>query len=77
MHRSNRLKCQAVSLEDTCRSEWGDGIPLKTKQTMFADDFDDETALSIAFTVLDRDITSFNCRVLFPGGINYSAFENR
>jgi hypothetical protein len=50
---------------------------LKTEQTMFTDDFDDETALSIAFTVLDRDIASFNCRVLFPGGINYSAFENR
>jgi hypothetical protein len=50
---------------------------LKTEQTMFTDDFDDETAFSIAFTVLDRDIASFNCRVLFPGGISYSAFENR
>jgi hypothetical protein len=44
---------------------------------MFADDLDDETALSVAFTVLDRDITSFNCRVLVPDRINYSAFENR
>jgi hypothetical protein len=44
---------------------------------MFTDDFDDETALSIAFAILDRDFASFNCRVLLPGRINYSAFENR
>jgi hypothetical protein len=43
---------------------------------MPADNLDDESTLGLAFSILNRDITSFNSSVLLPGWVNHPTLED-